>query len=166
MRELQGELDDWGGVGGRRNLCLRASLKHNPLSSGKCPWRLPSALGRQGQRMKTEWSSHKILVRCYKSKVFILWSSCKKVASRYISAVSTQSELDIGYISQRYKKWSRDYGHSFHTTEAWLVTLMMEEWKTQRITQVFPGHFQNIKEAMVEGNQKFQITYLMIMNLM
>ena len=37
---------------------------------------------------------------------------------------------------------------------------------SERITQVFPGHFQNIKEAMVEGNQKFQITYLMIMNLM
>ena len=132
MRELQGELDDWGGVGGRRNLCLGASLKHNPLSSGKCPWRRSSVLGRQGQRMKTEWPSHKILVRCYKSKVFILWPSGKKVASRYISAVSTQSELDFGCISQRYRKWGRDCAHAFHVTEAWLVTLRMEEWKTLR----------------------------------
>lgn len=174
MRELQGELDDWGGVGRRRNLCLRASLKHNPLSSGKCPWSLSSVLGRQGQRMKTEWSSHKILVRCYKSKVFILWSSCKKVASRYISAVSTQSELGIGYISQRYKKWSRDYAHSFHTIEAWLITLMMEEWKTLRglrksLPWSFPEHKGSygrrepkISNYLFNDNKFNVITYLMI----
>ena len=85
-----------------------------------------------GERTKTEWLSHKILVRCCKSKVVLLGPSCKKVASRYISAVSTQSGLVIGHISQRYKKWDRDHAHSFHTTEAWRVTLPEEEWKILR----------------------------------
>lgn len=165
VRELQGELDDWGGVGGRRNLCLRASLKHNPLSSGKCPWSLSSVLGTEDR----EWKLSGRHIKSWWDAASLKYSFFDHHVRKWLQGTFQQFQHRVNLALDtfhKYKKWSRDNAHSFHTTEAWLVT----QWKNGRFwedyTRVFPGHFQNIKEAMVEGNQKFQITYLMIMNLM
>ena len=173
VRELQGELDDWGGVGGRRNLCLRASLKHNPLSSGKCPWSLSSVLGTEDR----EWKLSGRHIKSWWDAASLKYSFFDHHVRKWLQGTFQQFQHRVNLALDtfhKYKKWSRDNAHSFHTTEAWLVTLTVEEWKIRRglhksLPWSFPEHKGSygrrepkISNYLFNDHEFNVITYLMI----
>ena len=105
VRELQGELDDWGGVGGRRNLCLRASLKHNPLSSGKCPWSLSSVLGTEDR----EWKLSGRHIKSWWDAASLKYSFFDHHVRKWLQGTFQQFQHRVNLALDtfhKYKKWS------------------------------------------------------------